>query len=68
MKYRVAAPVKNEKTGKTHWANLGVGWSKDTGAISIRLNSLPMGSEVFLFPDDGKQQRTREPGDDDVPY
>jgi hypothetical protein len=38
------------KTGEsTFWQKIGVAWNGEKG-ISIKLNALPMGSEIMLFP------------------
>jgi len=66
--YRVCTPRKDEKTGKTYWTNIGAAFKRDDGGFSVRLDALPIGSSLMIFPPGEKNERQREPGDDDVPY
>lgn len=69
--YRVCVPRKNEKTGKTFWRQIGSAWKRDTGAMSVKLDALPIGDEFMIFPpDEGAQrgQSQQKADDDDISY
>jgi hypothetical protein len=73
--YRVVAPRKDERSGKTHWTNIGAAFPRDGGGFSIVLDALPLGRELMIFPPDegdrgrGKQELPQsDTNGDDVPY
>ena len=56
-KYRAMAPLRREGKEQTFWAPVGVAFqntSREGGepTISIRLDTLPLGGEIVLFPED----------------
>jgi hypothetical protein len=58
--YRVVCPRENEETEETFWAQIGSGWKAKDGAISIRLNALPIGEKVMLFRNDEEEGSDEE--------
>jgi len=69
--YRVCTPRKDAKTGKTYWTNIGAAFPRDNGGMSIRLDALPLGGEMVIFPPDEDRGNKAPPSDtngDDVPY
>jgi hypothetical protein len=68
--HRVMVPRKNESTGKTFWVRVGSAWMKDGGRVSIKLDALPMGGELMVFPPDERDDKGggQGLGSDDVPY
>lgn len=76
QRYRVCSPRKDERTGKTYWTPIGSAWKRDTGAMSVVLDALPIGREIMIFPpDEGRDQRGGKPQssqasepEDDIQY
>ncbi len=73
--YRVCVARKDEKTGKTYWTRIGVAFKRDSGGMSVKLEALPLGSEMMIFPPDSeprggapKSDTNGDLGGDDVPY
>ena len=68
--FKVCAPIKNEKTGKTYWMKIGVAFKRDDGGMSCILDALPIGREFMIFPPDerGNRAPAQNPDADDVPY
>ena len=71
--FRVMAPRKDEKSGKTYWTRLGVAFKRDDGGFSIKLEALPLGAEMVIFPPDDREKArpksdTNGDSGDDVPY
>lgn len=75
QRYRVCSPRKDEKSGKTFWTNIGSAWKRDTGAMSVVLDALPLGREIMIFPPDEGGPRGAKPQpsqaskpEDDIQY
>ncbi len=72
--FRVMSPRKDEKSGKTYWTKIGVAFKRDDGGMSVRLEALPLGAEMVIFPPDDrdrgrpKSDTNGDLGGDDVPY
>ncbi len=71
--FRVMTPRKDEKTGKTYWNKIGVAFKRDDGGMSVKLEALPLGAEMVIFPPDDRDRRPKSDtngdlGGDDVPY
>lgn len=57
--FRVVTPLREEGQDKTFWTRVGVAFENEAkgdreASISIKLNALPLGRELVLFPDDGE--------------
>ena len=46
--YDVCTPIKSGKEDKTFWQKIGAAWKSDKG-ISLKLNALPLTSDIMLF-------------------
>lgn len=67
--YNVVTPRKDDKTGKTYWTKIGVAFPRDNGGFSIKLEALPLGSELMIFPPEDRQPKSDTNGNgDDIPY
>jgi hypothetical protein len=69
--FNVSTPRKDEKTGKTYWTKIGVAFPRDGGGFSIKLEALPLGAEMMIFPPDERDNRPKSDtngNSDDVPY
>ena len=66
--YRVMSPRKDEKTGKTYWTKIGVAFPRDAGGMSVKLEALPLGAELMIFPPDDKPKSDTNGNGDDIPY
>ncbi len=71
--FKVMVSRKDEKTGKTHWRQIGAAFKRDNGGMSIVLDALPIGNQMMVFPPDDRDQgrpKSDTNGDagDDVPY
>ena len=56
--YRATCPreIDDGQQKKTIWTNLGVAFKNKSGAITIKLNALPLGDTIVLI----------EPSEDDI--
>lgn len=45
--FDVSTPVGNDKT---RWLKIGVAFGKDDGSITVKLDALPVGGKIHLFP------------------
>jgi hypothetical protein len=69
--YNVVTPRKDEKTGKTFWTKIGVAFPRDNGGFSIKLEALPLGAELMIFPPDDRASAPKSDTNgnaDDIPY
>lgn len=67
--FNVMAPRKDEKSGKTYWTKIGVAFKRDDGGMSVKLEALPLGAELMIFPQKEREPRSDTNGNaDDVPY
>jgi len=61
--FRATCPreIDDGEQKKTVWTNLGVGFKNKSGAITIKLNALPLGDTIVLVvptdDDERKQKR-----------
>lgn len=69
----------SEGNEKTRWTTLGALFEKDNGKMSLKLESMPVGTEwdgwASVFPDDeekpkrgGKRRSRQEDPNDDIPW
>jgi hypothetical protein len=63
-RYRVMVGIHRESTDSTFWQRLGtafVNYLKDgTPFIKVKLDAHPIGNEMDLFPDDGRERAGSE--------
>ena len=45
------------KDGKNYYTNIGIGFGRDDGSVSIKLKALPLGGELLLKPARPKEER-----------
>jgi hypothetical protein len=77
IQYRVLTPIlrydrgaaRRDSKPKTYWHHIGMAWQNSptadrAGTISIKLNSLPLTSELVLFVDEGRPDDKGDVGDD----
>lgn len=53
--FRVCTAIKNGE--KTHWTQIGAGWTTEKGNMSIKLSALPLGDTLMLFPNNDETER-----------
>ena len=50
MYYIAKTPVVDRKDeSKTYWRTVGAGFAKESGMISVQLDSLPINGKIMLF-------------------
>jgi hypothetical protein len=55
--FKVLTPVQNEKTGKTHWVKLGIGFTNNDSSINLHLDALPTNGKLQLRDWDEEDRR-----------
>lgn len=56
---KVLIPVKNEKTGKTHWNRGGISFINRDGSWNVYLDVLPLDGKLQLRDFDEDERRPR---------
>lgn len=46
----------NESSGKSHFTKIGAAWPNAKGGFGIRLDALPVGSEIVLLPPQEREE------------
>ncbi len=65
--FKVLTPVVNEKTGKTHWMRLGIGFLNNDSSINCHLDTLPLNGKIQLRDWD-EEDRRETPGNRTTSY
>ncbi len=70
---KVLCPIENDKTKKTFWMNMGVGFENRDGSTNVYLDALPVNRRLQLRPWDEEDERRRsgaaaEPAADSAPF
>jgi hypothetical protein len=55
--FKVLTPVVNEKTNKTYWMKLGVGFTNNDSSINVHLDALPINGKIQLRDWDEEDRR-----------
>jgi hypothetical protein len=55
--FKVLTPVLNEKTKKTHWTKLGIGFTNNDNSINLFLDALPVNGRMQLRDWDEEDRR-----------
>ena len=61
--YRATCPreIEIEDQKKTVWTNIGVGFKNKSGAITVKLNALPLGDTIVLvIPTDEDEKKSQK--------
>lgn len=61
-KYKVLAVDHNDKDNKDYFTQIGMAWPLKDGkkGMSVRLNALPLNSNLIIMLDEPKQQNTTQ--------